>query len=390
MKAGWQSTRLGEVYDVRDGTHDSPQYHLTGFPLITSKNLKQNGLDFDDIKLISEDDYRKINARSVVHIGDVLFAMIGTIGNPTVVRMEPNFAIKNVALFKLNSSQNSNFLKYYLDSPIVISKMKLEAKGTTQKFVGLGYLRDFPINLPPLPEQQRIVTILDEAFEGIATATANAKKNLANARELFESYLQSVFASKKDGWKEVALGEVCKFEGGSQPPKNLFEYTYKEGLIRLIQIRDYKSDKNVVYIPLEKAKRFCNENEIMIGRYGPPVFQILRGLKGAYNVALMKAIPDKKIVTDEFMFFLLQHPAIQKYVISLSERAVGQTGISRDDLEAYRIYYPDLEIQSKLTDNIITLSNETKKLEAIYQQKLTALEELKKSILNQAFSGQLN
>jgi type I restriction enzyme, S subunit len=116
MKAGWEIKRLGEIFDVRDGTHDSPKYHTTGYPLITSKNLKREGLSFDDINLISEKDYQKINERSAVHKGDVLLAMIGTIGNPTLVTTEPNFAIKNVALLKIPSGQSGAFLKYYLDS----------------------------------------------------------------------------------------------------------------------------------------------------------------------------------------------------------------------------------------------------------------------------------
>ena len=89
MKKGWRFTTLGEAYDVRDGTHDSPKYHATGYPLITSKNLKPEGLSFENIKLIDEADYKKINERSVVHKGDILFAMIGTIGAPTVVTIKP-------------------------------------------------------------------------------------------------------------------------------------------------------------------------------------------------------------------------------------------------------------------------------------------------------------
>ena len=194
--AGWVETKLGLVYDVRDGTHDSPKYHATGYPLITSKNLKREGLDFDDIKLISEEDYRKINARSLVHKGDVLFAMIGTIGNPTVVISEPNFAIKNVALFKLNHSQSSNFLKYYLDSQMVISKMMDEAKGTTQKFVGLGYLRDFPIHLPPLETQQRIVSKLDELSAETKKLEAIYQQKLTALDELKKSILNQAFSGQ--------------------------------------------------------------------------------------------------------------------------------------------------------------------------------------------------
>lgn len=114
-------------------------------------------LNYDNVNYISEKDYININKRSKVDKGDILFAMIGTIGNPVVIQDEPNFAIKNVALFKVPQGQNSNFLKYFLDAKSTINQMISDAKGTTQKFVGLGYLRGFRILLPPLIEQKSIV-----------------------------------------------------------------------------------------------------------------------------------------------------------------------------------------------------------------------------------------
>ena len=193
---GWVETTLGEAYDVRDGTHDSPKYHATGYPLITSKNLKREGLSFDDVRLISQQDYTKINERSAVHKGDVLFAMIGTIGNPTLVEVEPNFAIKNVALFKNPNGQSSAFLKHYLDSGMVISKMMKEAKGTTQKFVGLGYLRGFPINLPPLATQLELVEELDELAEETRRLEALYQEKLAKLEELKKSLLHQAFTGE--------------------------------------------------------------------------------------------------------------------------------------------------------------------------------------------------
>jgi type I restriction enzyme S subunit len=389
MKAGWEIKTLGEVYDVRDGTHDSPKYVEIGYPLITSKNLKYKGLSFDNVQYIAEEDYKKINARSAVHKGDVLFAMIGTIGNPTIVEIEPSFAIKNVALFKVPQVHSSGFLKYYLETEEVVSKMVSEAKGTTQKFVGLGYLRNFPIKIPALTEQQRIVAILDQAFEGIAKARANAEQNLQNARALFESHLQSVFTQRDESWQESTLGEVCNFVGGSQPPKSTFTTIQTADTVRLIQIRDYKSDKNLINIPRKLAKRFCNADDVMIGRYGPPLFQILRGLEGAYNVALMKAVPDDTRLTRDYLFYFLKHSAILNYVIYHSERAAGQIGLTKDTLEPYPISVPSLKEQAQIVDTIINLEEETQRLEALYQRKIACLDELKKSLLQQAFAGEL-
>jgi len=254
------------------------------------------------------------------------------------------------------------------------------------------YFKDYSVEkilVAPLSEQKRIVGILDKVFADIAKAKENAEKNLQNARELFESYLQNIFAHPGDGWEEKKLGEVCDFEGGSQPPKDEFVYKEMDGYIRLIQIRDYKTDNKKVYIPIVKAKRFCDESDIMIGRYGPPVFQILRGIKGAYNVALMKTVPKKEKITKEFIYFYLKHRDLQQYIINLSQRAVGQTGISKEDLEVYPIYFPSKEKQRKVTDSINLLSISNKRLEEIYQQKLADLEELKKSILQKAFNGEL-
>lgn len=193
---GWLETTLGDAYDVRDGTHDSPKYHTAGYPLITSKNLKREGLSFDDVKLISEQDYNKINERSAVSRGDVLFAMIGTIGNPTLVEIEPNFAIKNVALFKNTKGQSGAFLKRYLDSGMVISKMMKEAKGTTQKFVGLGYLRGFPINLPPLLTQLKLVEELDELALETQRLESLCQQKLAALDDLKKSLLHQAFSGQ--------------------------------------------------------------------------------------------------------------------------------------------------------------------------------------------------
>jgi type I restriction enzyme, S subunit len=194
MGDGWIETTLGETYDVRDGTHDSPQYHATGYPLITSKNLKRDGLSFEKVSLISEQDYKQINQRSAVDKGDVLFAMIGTIGNPTLVEIEPAFAIKNVALFKTSKNQSGAFLRHYLSSAWVILKMTLEARGTTQRFVGLGYLRGFPIHVPPFAVQLEVVAKLDELAVETQRLESLYQRKLQALDDLKKSLLHQAFS----------------------------------------------------------------------------------------------------------------------------------------------------------------------------------------------------
>jgi len=162
LPKSWEWVRLNNALDVRDGTHDTPKYVDIGYPLITSKNLYTGILSFEDVKLISEEDYRKINDRSKVDIGDILFAMIGSIGNPVIVDCDKEFSIKNVALFKfyLTDKPRSRYLHYFLKQAQEI--MKDNSSGAVQSFVSLGFLRNYLIPIPPIAEQRRIVAKIDE------------------------------------------------------------------------------------------------------------------------------------------------------------------------------------------------------------------------------------
>ena len=158
----WKWVRMAEIIDVRDGTHDTPKYVTDGVPLVTSKNLVCGKIDFESTKLISHQDAEMINMRSAVNDNDILFAMIGTIGNPVLVKKDREFAIKNMALFKAINKQlfNMNYLLLFLSNEQ--HEMKKKASGGVQSFVSLKFLRNYLIPLPPLAEQKRIVEKLDE------------------------------------------------------------------------------------------------------------------------------------------------------------------------------------------------------------------------------------
>jgi type I restriction enzyme, S subunit len=164
LPANWIQRSLQDIYDVRDGTHDTPKYIENGYPLVTSKNLYSGKLDFSDIKFISEEDHLKIKKRSEVNFGDVLFAMIGTIGNPVIVDCKEEFSIKNIALFKpyANECAEMKYLLIFLKH--ITAQIKDNAAGAVQSFVSLGMLRNYPFPLPPLAEQKRIVEKVDELF----------------------------------------------------------------------------------------------------------------------------------------------------------------------------------------------------------------------------------
>ena len=189
----WPLIQLDEVCDVRDGTHDSPVYQEQGIPLITSKNLVGGTIDFSDVKFITKEDHLAISKRSKVDDGDLLMAMIGTIGNATVVKKDREFSIKNVALFKFQESKKlSNlFLLYLLQSPYTEMNLFSQQKGVTQKFIALGDLRKFTIPLPSLEVQNSIVNDIQRE-----------KEQVDSAHRLVETYEERTQAVIAKLWSE--------------------------------------------------------------------------------------------------------------------------------------------------------------------------------------------
>jgi type I restriction enzyme, S subunit len=164
-------------------------------------------------------------------------------------------------------------------------------------------------------------------------------------------------------WVIAKLGDLVDFIGGSQPPKSQFIYEQREGYTRLVQIRDFKSDSCKTYVPSGLVSRQFLEDDVMIGRYGPPVFQILRGLSGAYNVALMKAAPKEPAITNDYLFYLLQESRIHDQVVKVSERTAGQTGIRKDLLNSFEIALPPIPEQQRIVTTIKELQALCDKLE---------------------------
>ena len=152
----WEQRKLNDISDVRDGTHDSPKYQNTGHPFVTSKNVKDGFINYDDIQFISDEDFNEINKRSKVDVNDILMGMIGTIGNMALIRTEPDFAIKNVALIKDTKQINYLYLYHFLHSPFIEKQLSSGMDGGTQKFVSLGNVRNLDIVYPSEVEQIKL------------------------------------------------------------------------------------------------------------------------------------------------------------------------------------------------------------------------------------------
>ena len=387
----WIKKKLGEVLIIERGGSPRPiDKYLTNSPdginwIKISDATASDKYIYETKEKITKDGLHKTR---VVNEGDFILSNSMSFGRPYI--MKTTGCIHDGWLvLKQNGKQifETEFLYYLLSSPYVFHQFNLKAAGSTVRNLNIALVSSVEVPLPPLPEQQRIVSILDEAFAAIAKAKANAEQNLKNAKELFESYLQGVF--ENGNYQTLEFGEVCELVGGSQPSKEHFIYEPKDGYIRLIQVRDYRTDKFITYIPKSLAKRFCDKEDIMIGRYGPPIFGIFKGLEGAYNVALMKAVVNEKLCDRTYFYWFLQNNKIREFVEQSSKRAVGQDGVRKELLEKYPVPVPSLKEQQTIVRQLDALRVETQKLEAVYQKKIDDLEELKKSILQKAFAGEL-
>lgn len=182
--------QLGSICDVRDGTHESPKFLAKGYPLVTTKNLRNGHIDFSEVSFISEADYIAINKRSKVDEGDILMPMIGTIGNPVLVEGETNFAIKNMALIKFHeSSPDRQFILQFLKSDCFDKLVAKKNRGGTQKFLALGDIRALPIPVPPEHLQAKFASLVRE----IKSQLIKCKSSLAELDLLFHSLQSSAF-----------------------------------------------------------------------------------------------------------------------------------------------------------------------------------------------------
>ena len=235
------------------------------------------------------------------------------------------------------------------------------------------------IKLPTINNQRRIVQTLVQ----IETIIEKRKEQLQALDNLIKARFVEMFGDPILNPKRFpchTIGEVIEFQGGSQPDKKYFEYKPSPDNIRLIQIRDYKSDRFATYIPRSMAKRFCTADDIMIGRYGPPIFQILKGIEGAFNVALMKATP--KMGNREFVRHFLMQECLLEFLEGLSKRTAGQDGIQMDKLKTYPLPYPPIELQEQFAAFVYQVD----KSKSVVQQAL-AKDQLLFDSLMQKFFG---
>lgn len=200
--------------------------------------------------------------------------------------------------------------------------------------------------------------------------------------EVRPGYKQAEVGVIPEDWEATTIGDVCTFSGGSQPPRFTFRFAPTKGYVRLIQIRDYKSDEYASYIPESLARKRCTADDIMIGRYGPPIFQILRGIEGAYNVALIKTTPNQG-VDRTFLFNVLRQESLFQLIDAMSRRSSGQTGVEMPALKAYGLPLPPLPEQRAIAAALSDVDALLRGLERLIVKK----RDLKQAAMQQLLTG---
>jgi type I restriction enzyme S subunit len=296
-------------------------------------------------------------------------------------------------IFPLRPSRelSRSYLLFWLLAEETCDRINSTCTGARMPRAQMDDVLEFEIPVPPLAEQQRIVGVLDEAFEGLATAEANAEKNLQNARALFESHLQSVFTQRGSGWVEKTLGDVFTTATGTTPPKNNAHF-YGD------------------FIPLVKPPELCDEafdsasdglseagaavartlpaKSILVSCIGNLGKIGLNTVPVAFNQQINAILPNESQAIPEFMFFQSLAPVFKSQLESLASGTTVPI-VNKSKFNSVSVVLPPLSIQKAVAAQLSSLREETQHLARIYEQKLTALEALKKSLLHQAFSGEL-
>jgi type I restriction enzyme, S subunit len=247
------------------------------------------------------------------------------------------------------------------------------------------------VPIGPLAEQQRIVGLLDEAFEGLATAKANADKNLHNARALFESHLQSVFTQRGPGWVEKRFDDVCAITSTLVDPR-------KKEFLDLTHVGAGNIEsKTGVFVDLKTAREeglisgkfLFDESMVLYSKIRPYLMKVARpDFEGLCSADMYPLSPIRNVVTRDYLFYLLLSKHFTDYAIQGSARA-GMPKVNREHLFEFRVWLPDVKKQEELSASLDDLHEETQRLADLYERKLAALEALKKSLLHEAFTGEL-
>lgn len=399
MKARWPTSNLGDVCKVIGGgtpPKDKTEYYSGEIPWATVRDMRSDVITETECKITKA--AVKSSSTNIIPSGNVVIATrvglgkICLLGQDTAINQDLRGIVPND--LKILSVR---FLFWWFKN--IADVIVAEGTGATVQGVKLPFVKSLPLPLPPLPEQHRIVNILDQSFEGIATAKANAEKNLQNARALFESYLQSVFTLRGEGWVDMTLANTCEVfadgdwvESKDQAPEGI--RLIQTGNIGVGVFKD-RAEK-ARYISEATFKRLrCTEifeGDCLISRLPDPAGRSCllpntgERMITAVDCTIIRF--NRNQVNPAYFNYYSQSSA---YLGAVDSETTGTTRkrISRSKLGMLSIPVAPLTEQQRIVAKLDFLNEEIQRLQSIYEKKLNTLDDLKKSLLHQAFSGKV-
>jgi len=375
MTSDWNKKKLGDVCTFENGDRGTnypsrSAQTASGVPFINAGHLTESGLDFESMNFISRERFNLLGSGKIRR-GDILFCLRGSLGKfASVGNLSEGAIASSLIIVRPKDKIIPDFISAYFQSDICARMVELYRNGAAQPNLSGQSLSQFEIPLPPLPEQQRIVGILDEAFAHIATAKANAEKNRQNARALFESHLQSVFSQRGDGWFRTTVGEQLLLQRGFDITKD----AQNPGKVPVVSSGGIKSYHDE---PMSKAPG------VVLGRKGTlGSVYFLETDYWPHDTTLW--VKDFRGNEPKFIYYFFKGLDVKHL-----DTGTANPALNRNLVHPIEVSWIAPGLQGPVVETFDTLSDETQRLEAIYTQKLTALDELKAALLHQAFSGAL-
>ena len=378
MKKGWQTKRLGDVCEIIKGRKPALKTTATNgdLPYLVAKVIRGS----------KEAEYASVKDRNSITVEESETIIICDGSNSgEVFTGFRGILSSTMGKIAKKAEIDDDYLRAFLASTFDVFNGAKTGAAIPHLDKEAMYQLQFPF--PPLAEQQRIVGLLDEAFAGIATAKANAEKNLQNARALFESHLQSVF-TQRGGWVEKQLNTIAEFSQGIQVGLGDQSNAPAKGLVRFIRIIDYTQGTDDIRYVQDPGRRYwANKSDIVMVRYGTPGL-VGRGIEGVIANNLFKISILDGSLTNDFLAYFLSQQTVQDYLSSQGSSTMP--ALTFTQLGAVMVSFPhEMERQKAIVSKLDSLREETQRLARIVELKLAALAALKKSLLHQAFTGQL-
>lgn len=400
MREGWNLKNLGELCELIGGgtpSKSNSKFYHGDIPWATVRDMRHEILSNTEFRISS--DAVKKSSTNIIKKGNVIIATRVGLGKACILKHDTAINQDLKGVVPRNTKELTvGYLFHWIKS--VSDQIEKAGTGATVQGVKLSFIESLQIPLPPLPEQQRIVALLDEAFAAIAKAKANTEKNLLNARELFESYLEGVFEDGRKKWNVVKVRDVSKVIGGFSFKSREFVHKGKYQVLRMGNVRPgiIREEENPVFIDsLGEAalkKSLLKRNDIIITQTGTKNKRDygFTAIVDKDNYLLNQRIASVRFNKDylpKFFLYFSWTKIFKDQFFANETGTVGQGNVGIGAITEALIPECSTGEQKLLVEQLEFIENQTKKLEAHYQQKLVSLEELKKSILQKAFRGEL-